>query len=91
MAQTDITHVECRPDVCGGAPVIRGTRFPVRSIAVYVLRRGMSPEEVVREWPHLTLAQVYGALSYYYDHQTAIDEDIEAQGERFAKARDEAE
>lgn len=91
MAQTDITHVECRPDVCGGAPVIRGTRFPVRSIAVYVLRQGMSPEEVVREWPHLTLAQVYGALSYYYDHQTAIDEDIEAQGERFAKARDEAE
>jgi uncharacterized protein (DUF433 family) len=91
MAQTDITHVECRPDVCGGAPVIRGTRFPVRSIAVYVLRQGTSPEEVVREWPHLTLAQVYGALSYYYDHQTAIDEDIEAQGERFAKARDEAE
>ena len=89
MPQTDTTHVECREDVCAGAPVIRGTRFPVRSVAVYVLRQGMTPEEIVREWPHLTLAQVHGALSYYYDHQTEVDEDIAAQGERFARAQNE--
>jgi uncharacterized protein (DUF433 family) len=56
--------------------VIRGTRFPVRSIVGCVLRQGMAPEELVREWKHLTLAQVYGALSYYYDHKAEIDREI---------------
>lgn len=71
-------HVERRPGVCGGDPVIRGTRFPVRSVVVYVLRMGMTPEEMVREWHHLTLAQVYGALAYYYDHKAEVDRSIRA-------------
>ncbi|MEW5934084.1 MAG: hypothetical protein AB1816_10920 [Bacillota bacterium] len=29
----------------------------------------MTPGELVREFSHLTLAQVYDALSYYYDHK----------------------
>ncbi len=71
-------HVERRPGVCGGDPVIRGTRFPVRSVVIYVLRHGMTPEELVREWHHLTLAQVYGAIAYYYDHKREIDRSIRA-------------
>jgi uncharacterized protein (DUF433 family) len=43
---------------CGGSPVIKGTKFPVRSIVNYVLRQGISPEEMVREFSHLTPAQV---------------------------------
>ena len=42
----------------------------------------MLGEELVRTFPHLTLAQVYDALSYYYDHQTEIDAEIKNnQGE----------
>jgi hypothetical protein len=37
----------------------------------------MLPEELVRRFPHLTLAQIYDALSYYYDHQAEIDAEIE--------------
>ena len=59
--------------VCGGEPVVRGTRFTVRAIVEYVLLQGMGPEEVVREWRHLDLAQVYDALSYYHDHKQEID------------------
>jgi uncharacterized protein (DUF433 family) len=33
----------------------------------------LTPEELVREFPHLTLAQVYDALSYYYDHKPDIE------------------
>jgi uncharacterized protein (DUF433 family) len=83
-------HVERRPGVCGGIPVIRGTRFPVRSVVVYVLRQGKAPEEIVREWPHLSLAQVHGALAYYYDHQAEIDADLEAVGEQFDDARQDS-
>jgi uncharacterized protein (DUF433 family) len=42
----------------------------------YVLRQGISPEELVREFTHLTLAQVYDALSYYYDHKETVDQEL---------------
>lgn len=69
-------HVTARKGYCGGSPVIAGTKFPVRSIVTYVLRQGMTPEELVAEFRHLSLAQVHNALSYYYDHQAEIDSDI---------------
>jgi uncharacterized protein (DUF433 family) len=47
----------------------------------YVLRQGMTPEELVAEFGHLTLAQVYDALSYYYDKQGEIEEDLAANTE----------
>ena len=28
----------------------------------------------MREWPHLSPAQVYDALSFYYDHKDEIDD-----------------
>ncbi len=72
----------------GGRPVIAGTKFPVRSVVQYVLREGMTPEELVREFPHLTLAQVYDALSYYYDHHQEIDRDLAEHTEaRIAPSR----
>lgn len=80
-------HVWRKPGLCGGAPAIRGTRFPVRSVVVYVLRQGMTPEEMVREWPHLTLAQIYDALSYYYDHKRDIDAEIRRNEKAYARGR----
>jgi uncharacterized protein (DUF433 family) len=72
----DHPYIISDKDLCGGSPVIRGTKFPVRSVVNYVLRQGISPEELVREFSHLTLAQVYDALSYYYDHKQAVDKDL---------------
>lgn len=51
----------------------------MRSVVVYVLHLGMTVEELVRDWPHVSPAQVYDALSYYYDNQAEIDADIELQ------------
>ena len=48
----------------------------MRSVVNYILRQGLSPEELVKEFPHLTLAQVYDALSYYYDHQEEIEREL---------------
>lgn len=74
-------HISARPGYCGGSPAIAGTKFPVRSVVNYVLRQGLSPEEVVREFPHLSLAQIYDALSYYYDHQDQIDRELTENSE----------
>ena len=68
-------YVERKKRVCGGRPVIRGTRFPVSSI-VWNHKLGFTVEEILREFPHLLPAQVYDALSYYYDHQPEIEEEI---------------
>ena len=76
-------HVSRTEGVCGGEPVIRDTRFTVRAVVTYVLRLGMTVEEVVREWPHLAPAQIYDALSFYYDHQDEIDEEIRKNAAMF--------
>jgi len=39
----------------------------------------MSPEEIVSEYPHLTLAGIYAALAYYHDHREDINADIRAE------------
>jgi len=70
-------YITSEKDCCGGSPVIVGSKFPVRSVVDYVLRQGVTPEELVKEFSHLSLAEVYDALSYYYDHKEEIDEELE--------------
>ena len=69
-------HIKKNADVCGGSPVIEGTRFPVRSVVFYALTIGLTPEEIVEKFPHLSLAQIYDALAYYYDNRVEIEQDI---------------
>jgi uncharacterized protein (DUF433 family) len=46
---------------------------------------GHTPEEIHVKVPHLSLAQIYDALSFYYDHQADIDADIEANREEYVR------
>lgn len=61
---------------CGGSPLIAGTKFPVRSVVFYILKQGMTPEELIKEFSHLTLPQVYDALSFYYENREEIDKEL---------------
>ncbi len=38
---------------------------------------GWSPEELSFQYPHLSMAQIHSALAYYWDHQEALDKDID--------------
>ena len=38
---------------------------------------GVAVEEIPKRLPHLSLAQVFDALSYYSDHQDGINRRIE--------------
>ena len=64
------------PAILDGEAIVKDTRTPVRAI-VENWRLGLSPEEIVIHLPHLTLAQVFDALSYYSDHQNEVDAHIE--------------
>ncbi len=62
--------------ILSGEPIIEGTRTPVRAI-IEMWRMGLSPEEIPTHLPHLTMAQIFCALSYYSDHQDHINAYIE--------------
>jgi uncharacterized protein (DUF433 family) len=68
--------------ILSGEPIIKGTRTSVRAI-VEMWRLGYAPEEIPSHLPHLTLAEVFAALSYYSDNQAEINEYIERN--RFPK------
>jgi uncharacterized protein (DUF433 family) len=73
---TEHCYIVTDDEILGGEPIVKGTRTPVRAI-VENWRLGVAPEEIPRRLPHLTLAQVFDALSYYSDHQDEINAYIE--------------
>jgi len=76
VEKTEYLYIEKDIEILGGEPIIMDTRTPVRAI-VEMWRMGISPEEIPHRLPHLSLAQVFNALSYYYDHQEEINDYIE--------------
>lgn len=75
-ATTTSRYVTRQPEILSGEPIITGTRTPVRAI-IENWRLGIRPEEIPLHLPHLTLAQVFDALSFYLDNQAEINEYID--------------
>lgn len=75
--RTEHPHIVRVPGVCGGEPIIEDTRISVRLIAGYY-KEGLTVEEILRDYPHLSAAAVHDAISFYLDHQAEIDQLIEA-------------
>ena len=59
-----------------GVARVAGTRSRVAQIVCDV-RNNLTPEQIHESYPHLSLAQIHAALSYYYDHKDEIDAEIE--------------
>ena len=60
------------PGVCGGKPRIAGTRIRVEDVVVWHELQGKSSNEIVSDFPQLSLADVHAALTYYFDHREEI-------------------
>jgi uncharacterized protein (DUF433 family) len=56
---------------------IDDTNTKVREVVLETMAHGASPMEIHFQFPHLSLAQIHAALSYYYQHQTVVDVQIE--------------
>jgi uncharacterized protein (DUF433 family) len=72
---TEHPYIVRNNEILGGEPVIKGTRTPVRAIVEW-WKFGASPEEILENLPHLTLSQIFDALSYYADHRDEIEQFI---------------
>ena len=41
--------------------------------------QGMSPDQIVTDYPRLSLGDVYAALAFYHDHRELIDRQMQEQ------------
>jgi uncharacterized protein (DUF433 family) len=76
VVPTEHCHIVKNPKILSGEPIVKGTRTPVRAI-VETWRMGTPAEEIPSHLCHLSLAQVFDALSYYSDHPDEIHGYIE--------------
>ena len=73
---TPKNHIVQTPDTCGNKPRVDGTRIRVIDIYSYTQTEGWSPEQIVEQFPQLTLADVHAALAFYWDHREAIEAQV---------------
>jgi uncharacterized protein (DUF433 family) len=72
---SEYKHIILDPD---GTATIDGTTMKVKELVLEHIAYGWTAEQLQREHPHLLLSQVHVALAYYFDHQSQLDREIEA-------------
>jgi len=58
-----LERITVKPDVCGGQPTIRGMRITVSQI-LEMLAGGMTPEQILDDFPYLERADINACLDY---------------------------
>lgn len=72
IIRTEHPYIVCVEGLRGGEPIIEGSGISVWLIASFH-KMGDTVEAIATMYPQLSLAGIYDALSYYYDHQTEIE------------------
>ena len=80
-------HIAKTPGLCGGRACISGHRIRVMDVVLWHEMRGYAPDEIVVMFPGITLADVYAALAYYFDHRAEIEADFRHDEELAAPLR----
>jgi uncharacterized protein (DUF433 family) len=75
------------PDIRGGTPCVGGTSLRVSDIVMVHLFHKRTPDQIASDY-EITLAQVYAALAYYYEHKSELDEDVRQQILRSRSAKE---
>jgi uncharacterized protein (DUF433 family) len=59
------------PDKRNGKPCVRGLRITVQDVLEY-LAGGMTPEEIIADFPELTLLDIRACLAYAADRERKL-------------------
>ncbi len=73
-----------------GSIRIGSSRIPIDSI-VQEFNCGATAEQIQDDFPTLTLREIYGAISYYLEHQSRVDDYLERREQDAAQVRLEVE
>ena len=82
MQYPESPYVEQR----GTGLYVAGTRVSLNSVVIN-FQKGSSPEQIQQSFDSLRLSQVYGAIAYYLDNQTVIDQYLAAAERRFKESQ----
>ena len=63
MTMNYLDYIVRDPAICGGEPVLRGTRVTVRTVLAS-LAEGMTPEEILRDFPTLDEMAVRTVIAF---------------------------
>ena len=69
-------HIEISAE---GVAYVASTQTKVIEIALDRIAHHWDADEIRRQHPHLSLAQIYAALAYYFDHKEELDSRIDDQ------------
>src|SRR5437773_1691795 len=72
--ETTYPHIEIREN---GMAYIAGTQIKVIEVVLDYLAWGWDADEIHKQHPQLSMAQIHGAFTYYFDHKDALDTLIE--------------
>jgi uncharacterized protein (DUF433 family) len=73
MPTTVTSHIEIDDH---GVAWIAGANTKVIEVVRDKLAHGWSPEDIHREHPHLSLAQIHSAFAYYYENKEKMEGEI---------------
>ena len=66
-------HIEIVQAAGGPKPRIKGTRIRVEDVVSWYHQQGTSVDVIVETFPHISRADVFAALAYYWDTKEALD------------------
>lgn len=73
-----------------GVAWISGANTKVIEVAQDLSAHGWSPEEIVFQHPHLSLAMVHAALAHYFAHKEEFDSQMDAGMKKAIRLREES-
>jgi uncharacterized protein (DUF433 family) len=73
-----------------GVILVGNTRVPLETV-ITVFNLGATPEEIVQQFPSLSLPDVYLVIGYYLQNHADVDEYIRQQQAESARVRQENE
>ena len=73
MSTVDYPHIEFNSE---SVPIISGTTTKVIEVVQDHLAHRWNAEDIHRQYPYLSLAQIHAALTYFYDHEQEIEQEI---------------
>ncbi len=69
---------------------LTGSRIPLDTIA-YEFNQGATAEQIQDSFPSLSLRSIYGAISFYLEHQAAVDDYLRRREQEAVKLRRKVE
>jgi uncharacterized protein (DUF433 family) len=84
MNTVSYPHIEINAQ---GVAIIAGTTTKVLEIVQDYLAHHWHAVDIRRQYPYLSLAQIHAALTYYYDHQQEMEQEIDQRLRRVASIK----